>query len=90
MSELLQYPGESQNDHLSPDAKKQAHSRRNWLFKLAILMNGAVGALLSIPILGYVLGPAFKKERAITPGSISVRSASSLLEKLGSSIFAIR
>ena len=61
MSELLQYPGESQNDHLSPEGKKQAHSRRTLLFKLAILLNGAVGALLSVPILGYVLGPAFKK-----------------------------
>jgi menaquinol-cytochrome c reductase iron-sulfur subunit len=57
----LQYPGESKNDSLSPEGKKLAHTRRTMLFKLAVVLNGAVGAVLAVPILGYVLGPAFKK-----------------------------
>ena len=36
-------------------------SRRAFLFKLSLLLNGAVGALLAAPILGYLLGPALKK-----------------------------
>jgi menaquinol-cytochrome c reductase iron-sulfur subunit len=37
------------------------HSRRSFLFKLALLVNGAVGAVLAVPIVGYLLGPAMKK-----------------------------
>ncbi len=36
-------------------------SRRIFLFKLSVLINGAVGAVLAVPILGYVLGPVFRK-----------------------------
>ncbi len=38
-----------------------SHSRRVFLFKLSLLLNGAVGAILAVPILGYLLGPALKK-----------------------------
>jgi menaquinol-cytochrome c reductase iron-sulfur subunit len=37
------------------------HSRRAFLFKLSLLANGAVGAVLAVPIIGYLLGPALKK-----------------------------
>jgi menaquinol-cytochrome c reductase iron-sulfur subunit len=37
------------------------HSRRAFLFKLALVVNGAVGVVLAIPIVGYLLGPALKK-----------------------------
>jgi len=37
------------------------HSRRVFLFKLSLLLNGAVGVVLAIPILGYLLGPSLKK-----------------------------
>jgi menaquinol-cytochrome c reductase iron-sulfur subunit len=37
------------------------HSRRVFLFKLSLLLNGVVGAVLAVPILGYLLGPALKK-----------------------------
>lgn len=37
------------------------HSRRVFLFKLSLLINGAVGAVLAVPIIGYLLGPAVKK-----------------------------
>jgi menaquinol-cytochrome c reductase iron-sulfur subunit len=36
-------------------------SRRAFLFKLSVLLNGAVGAVLAVPILGYILGAALKK-----------------------------
>ena len=53
-------PGE-QLEGAPPEAKAAAHSRRAFLFKLSILLNGAVGAVLAVPILDYILGPAFKK-----------------------------
>jgi len=43
------------------DQKNSGHSRRVFLFKLSLLLNGAVGAVLAVPIVGYLLGPALKK-----------------------------
>jgi Rieske Fe-S protein len=43
-------------------ARQAAHSRRAFLFKLSLLANGAVGAVLAVPILGYLLGPSMKKK----------------------------
>ncbi len=40
---------------------RAAHSRRAFLFRLSLLLNGAVGAALAVPIVGYLLGPALKK-----------------------------
>ena len=62
MSGFLKYPGESSNDSLSPEGKAAAHSRRTFLFKLSLLLNGAVGTVLAVPLLGYLLGPAIKKK----------------------------
>ena len=42
-------------------ARSAGHSRRAFLFKLSLLANGAVGAVLAVPIIGYLLGPALKK-----------------------------
>jgi len=61
MSELLKHPGESETNTLSPEAKAAAHSRRAFLFKLSLLLNGAVGALLAVPLVGYLLGPTMRK-----------------------------
>ena len=61
MSELLKHPGESSNDNLTPEGKAAAHSRRTFLFKLALALNGAVGLVLAVPLVGYLLGPAMKK-----------------------------
>ena len=45
-----------------PESVRSAkHSRRAFLFKLSLLVNGAVGAVLTVPIVGYLLGPALKK-----------------------------
>jgi menaquinol-cytochrome c reductase iron-sulfur subunit len=61
MSELLKHPGESSNDDLSPEGKAAARSRRTFLFKVSVLLNGAVGAVLAAPIVAYLLAPAMKK-----------------------------
>jgi quinol---cytochrome c reductase iron-sulfur subunit, bacillus type len=42
--------------------KAALRSRRAFLFKVSLLLNGAVGAVLAVPILGYILGPAFRKD----------------------------
>jgi Rieske Fe-S protein len=61
MSEFLKHPGESSNNLLSPEGKAAAHSRRTFLFKVAVGLNAAVGAVLAVPLLGYILGPSLKK-----------------------------
>ncbi|HUD22556.1 MAG TPA: Rieske 2Fe-2S domain-containing protein [Acidobacteriaceae bacterium] len=38
-----------------------AHSRRVFLFKLSLALNAAVGAVLAVPLIGYLLGPTLKK-----------------------------
>ncbi len=65
MSNFLKYPGESSNDSLPPEAKAAAHSRRTFLFKLSLLLNGAVGTVLAVPLVGYLLGPASKKDGSV-------------------------
>jgi menaquinol-cytochrome c reductase iron-sulfur subunit len=72
MSEFLQHPGESANDDLTPEAKLAAHSRRTFLFKLSVLLNTAVGTVLAVPLVGYLLGPAMSKNNGswITIGSV--------------------
>lgn len=40
-----------------PDAK----SRRAFLFKLSLVLDGAVAAVLAVPVVAYLLGPAIKK-----------------------------
>ncbi|HWA93542.1 MAG TPA: ubiquinol-cytochrome c reductase iron-sulfur subunit [Terracidiphilus sp.] len=38
------------------------HSRRAFLFKLSVAMNAAVGAVLAVPLVGYLFGPVTKRE----------------------------
>ena len=45
----------------APDTKAALHSRRAFLFKLSVMLNAAVGAVLAVPLIGYLLGPALKK-----------------------------
>ena len=43
--------------------KQAAHfAARAFLFKLSLLANGAVGAVLAVPVVGYLLGPALRKK----------------------------
>jgi menaquinol-cytochrome c reductase iron-sulfur subunit len=62
MSEFLKYPGESSNDHLPPEGKAAAHTRRVFLFKLSLALNAAVGAVLAVPLVRYLLAPAASKD----------------------------
>jgi Rieske Fe-S protein len=67
MSELLHHPGESSGsessgDGLSAADKAAAHTRRSFLFKLAVGLNAVVGTVLAVPLVGYLLGPAMKKD----------------------------
>jgi menaquinol-cytochrome c reductase iron-sulfur subunit len=64
MSELLQSPEESRSNDQSSEEKAAAHSRRSFLFKLAVALNAAVGTVLAAPLVGYLLGPATKKASA--------------------------
>jgi menaquinol-cytochrome c reductase iron-sulfur subunit len=41
-----------------PESVRSAkHSRRTFLFKLSLWLNGAVGAVLAVPVIGYLLSP---------------------------------
>jgi Rieske Fe-S protein len=62
MTELLKHPGESGDIGHTPTEKAAAHSRRTFLFKVSLFLNAAVGAVLAVPIAGYLLGPAMKKD----------------------------
>jgi menaquinol-cytochrome c reductase iron-sulfur subunit len=62
MSELLKYPGESQNDSLPPEGKAAAHTRRVFLFKLSIALNAAVGTVLAFPVVRYLVGSSLQKD----------------------------
>ena len=57
---------QTQLDQAAPvpaSSERQAgHSRRAFLFKLSLVANGVVGAVLAVPILGYLFGPAAKKK----------------------------
>ncbi len=42
--------------------RRAGHTRRTFLFKLSLLANRAIGAVMAVPILGYLLGPASNKK----------------------------
>ena len=76
MDPTEQIPQEEQPVRSEPESVRAAkHSRRAFLFKLSLLLNGAVGAVLAVPIIGYLLGPAMKKSSSynswVTLGSLS-------------------
>jgi menaquinol-cytochrome c reductase iron-sulfur subunit len=62
MSELHEHPEDSTQTSQPTEAKAAAHTRRAFLFKLSLALNAAVGAVLAVPLVGYLLGPAMKKE----------------------------
>lgn len=76
MIDLLKYPGESKNNTLPPEGKAAAHSRRAFLFKLSIGLNLAVGTVLAVPIVRYLIGSSLQKDASV--GSwIGIGSANS-------------
>src|SRR3984885_8858786 len=48
----------------APSVRQAGHSRRAFLFKLSLALNGVVGAVMAVPIIGYLLGPATGKKSA--------------------------
>jgi menaquinol-cytochrome c reductase iron-sulfur subunit len=60
-SEQIPPPNQITTEPTKDPSIGAGHSRRVFLFKLALLVNGAVGLVLAIPIVGYLLGPALKK-----------------------------
>jgi len=62
MDTIEQNTHEAQPVRSEPESVRSAkHSRRAFLFKLSLLVNGVVGAVMAVPIIGYLLGPAEKK-----------------------------
>jgi Rieske Fe-S protein len=62
MDTMKQNTQDEQPERSEPESVRSAkHSRRAFLFKLSLLVNGAVGAVLTVPVIGYLLGPAMKK-----------------------------
>jgi menaquinol-cytochrome c reductase iron-sulfur subunit len=55
---------EPQPDVVKDPSIAAGHSRRAFLFKLALAVNGVVGVVLAIPLVGYLLGPALRKTSA--------------------------
>jgi len=47
--------------HPAPNPAVPGHSRRAFLFKVSLFLNGIVGAIVAIPIVGYLIGPALRK-----------------------------
>jgi menaquinol-cytochrome c reductase iron-sulfur subunit len=45
-----------------PELRNVDRGRRAFLFKVALFLNGIVGAILAVPMLGYILGPALKRD----------------------------
>ena len=46
----------------SVGSRQGQSTRRAFLFKLSLYFNGAVGAILAVPIVGYILGPGLKND----------------------------
>jgi Rieske Fe-S protein len=74
MSEPLEHPenpdhSEDLNQPASPDltaeAKAAAHSRRIFLFTLAVGLNAVIGTVLAVPLVGYLLGPAWRRNSSV-------------------------
>jgi menaquinol-cytochrome c reductase iron-sulfur subunit len=62
MDAIEQNPQEERSMKSEPESVRSAnHSRRAFLFKLALWINGAVGAVLAVPVIGYLLDPAEKR-----------------------------
>jgi hypothetical protein len=61
-------------EHLQPQANQTTtpvseptvsdRSRRAFIFKISLFLNGIVGTVLALPILGYILGPALRRDES--------------------------
>ena len=62
MSEEPQNTQHDETTHAQSGQAAGQHSRRAFLFKISVALNAAVGAVLAIPLVGYLLGPATRRE----------------------------
>jgi Rieske Fe-S protein len=62
MSDIASELPASESRILSTEEKEAAHSRRTFIFKLAVLLNAGVGAVLAVPLLRYLLGSAMQSD----------------------------
>ncbi len=62
--ERLEHRAPTPADAPLPSAAEHSytHSRRTFLFQLAVGLNAVVGAVLAVPLLGYVLAPLFRSD----------------------------
>jgi menaquinol-cytochrome c reductase iron-sulfur subunit len=58
--QLVQTPSAAEHASHSPVHRD---SRRTFLFKVSLALNGVVGTVLGIPVLGYLLGPALRRDQ---------------------------
>ncbi|WP_084214328.1 Rieske (2Fe-2S) protein [Terriglobus sp. TAA 43] len=63
MSDLMN-ESEAPNAEASSEAKADAHTRRAFLFKISLLLNAGVGAVLAVPIVGFLLGPVRRSKES--------------------------
>lgn len=47
----------------SPNPPVRKFSRRKWLMPVGIALNAVAGALIALPVVGYLLAPASRKQR---------------------------
>ena len=62
MNEQTQDASNPANHEPVQESNASARSRRVFLFKLSVMLNAAVGAVLAVPLVGYLLGPTSKKD----------------------------
>ena len=60
-SQIPESPAQAAAEFPVTNSESASHSRRAFLFKLSLALNAAVGAVLAVPLFGYLLGPAMKK-----------------------------
>jgi menaquinol-cytochrome c reductase iron-sulfur subunit len=62
MSQLPDNAAQLQASAAESEARALDRSRRTFLFKVSVLLNAAIGAVLAVPIIGYLLGPVSKRD----------------------------
>lgn len=55
-------PAEHQSAAMAAGSHEVDRSRRSFLFKVSLALNGVVGTILAVPLLGFLFGPAFRRD----------------------------
>src|SRR5262245_15593335 len=62
MPEPIPSSPESPGSPMDPALARKI-SRRKWLMPLGVALNAVAGALIAVPVIGYLLAPASRKQR---------------------------